>query len=74
MDLTKTNREDAIGIQRRIHASCSGNYHQFGSGSLVCQSNGRWKYNILCEEEAGNIIFLDKTLYDLVLIAEEVKK
>uniref|UniRef100_K1QEP9 Lectin subunit alpha n=1 Tax=Magallana gigas TaxID=29159 RepID=K1QEP9_MAGGI len=52
LDLSKTKREDAIGIHRRIHASCSNGYFQFGSGRLICQSNGEWKYNIHCEDRA----------------------
>nr|XP_034316860.1 uncharacterized protein LOC117686240 [Crassostrea gigas] len=50
IDLSTTKREDAIGIHRRIHASCSDGYYQFGSGRLICQSNGEWKYDIHCEE------------------------
>ncbi|XP_034321227.2 neurocan core protein-like [Magallana gigas] len=50
IDLSTTKREDAIGIHRRIHASCSDGYFQFGSGQLICQSNGEWKYDIVCEE------------------------
>lgn len=57
MDPDKINREDAIGLRRRIHASCFDGYQKFGSGRLVCQSNGEWKYDILCEE-AGNTLFL----------------
>uniref|UniRef100_A0A8W8MYX4 Sushi domain-containing protein n=1 Tax=Magallana gigas TaxID=29159 RepID=A0A8W8MYX4_MAGGI len=50
IDLSTTHREDAIGIHRRIHASCIDGYYQFGSGRLICQSNGEWKYDIVCEE------------------------
>ncbi|XP_052695614.1 versican core protein-like [Crassostrea angulata] len=50
IDLNTPHREDAIGIRRRIHASCSAGYFQFGSGRLICQSNGEWKYDIACEE------------------------
>eukprot|EP00105_Crassostrea_gigas_P036240 XP_019920388.1 PREDICTED: aggrecan core protein-like [Crassostrea gigas] len=50
IDLSKTKREDAIGIHRSIHASCSDGYFQFGSGRLICQSDGEWKYDISCEE------------------------
>nr|XP_034321060.1 aggrecan core protein-like [Crassostrea gigas] len=50
IDLSTTKREDAIGIHRRIHASCFDGYYQFGSGRLICQSNGEWKYDIHCEE------------------------
>ncbi|XP_034318110.2 aggrecan core protein [Magallana gigas] len=50
INLNTTKREDAIGIYRRIHASCSDGYFQFGSGRLLCQSNGEWKYDIACEE------------------------
>lgn len=51
--LTPTKYDDAIGIHRRMHATCSEGYFQFGSGRLTCQSNGEWKYDILCEEKAG---------------------
>uniref|UniRef100_A0A8W8MM90 Sushi domain-containing protein n=1 Tax=Magallana gigas TaxID=29159 RepID=A0A8W8MM90_MAGGI len=50
IDLNTTRREDAIGIHRRIHASCSDGYSQSGSGRLICQSNGEWKYDIVCED------------------------
>ncbi|XP_052694596.1 neurocan core protein-like [Crassostrea angulata] len=50
IDLSTTKREDAIGIHRRIHASCADGYSQFGSGRLNCQSNGEWKYDIVCKE------------------------
>nr|XP_034322070.1 uncharacterized protein LOC117688290 [Crassostrea gigas] len=50
--LTPTKYEDAIGIHRRIHATCSVGYFQLGSGRLTCQLNGEWKYDILCEEKA----------------------
>ncbi|XP_065936001.1 uncharacterized protein [Magallana gigas] len=49
IDLNTTRREDAIGIHRRIHASCADEYSQSGSGRLICQSNGEWKYDIVCE-------------------------
>nr|XP_034316460.1 uncharacterized protein LOC109621178 [Crassostrea gigas] len=49
IDLNTTRREDAIGIHRRIHASCADGYSQSGSGRLNCQSNGEWKYDIVCE-------------------------
>nr|XP_019929678.1 uncharacterized protein LOC105345276 [Crassostrea gigas] len=48
IDLSKTRREDAIGIHRRIHALCADGYSQSGSGRLICQSNGEWKYDIVC--------------------------
>ncbi|XP_052694961.1 neurogenic locus notch homolog protein 1-like [Crassostrea angulata] len=50
INLNTTRREDAIGIHRRIHASCSDGYSQSGSGRLNCQSNGEWKYNIVCTD------------------------
>ncbi|XP_052692812.1 uncharacterized protein LOC128171100 [Crassostrea angulata] len=50
IDLNTTRREDAIGIHRRIHASCADGYSQSGSGRLNCQSNGEWKYDIVCKE------------------------
>uniref|UniRef100_A0A8W8MI79 Sushi domain-containing protein n=1 Tax=Magallana gigas TaxID=29159 RepID=A0A8W8MI79_MAGGI len=50
INLNTTRREDAIGIRRRIHASCSDGYSQSGSGRLNCQSNGEWKYNIVCTD------------------------
>uniref|UniRef100_A0A8W8MLC8 Uncharacterized protein n=1 Tax=Magallana gigas TaxID=29159 RepID=A0A8W8MLC8_MAGGI len=50
IDLNTTRREDAIGIHRRIHASCADGYSQSGSGRLICQSNGEWKYDIVCED------------------------
>ncbi|XP_052695027.1 versican core protein-like [Crassostrea angulata] len=53
LDFSQTKREDAIGIHRRIHASCSEGYYRIGSGRLTCQSNGEWKYDILCEDEDG---------------------
>lgn len=52
--LTPTKYEDAIGIHRRMQTTCSEGYSQFGSGRLTCQSNEEWKYDILCEEEAGS--------------------
>ncbi|XP_052694408.1 uncharacterized protein LOC128172675 [Crassostrea angulata] len=55
IDLSKAKREDAIGIHRRIHASCSDGYAQSGSGRLICQSNGEWKYDIVCKEAASNL-------------------
>uniref|UniRef100_A0A8W8MM01 Sushi domain-containing protein n=1 Tax=Magallana gigas TaxID=29159 RepID=A0A8W8MM01_MAGGI len=48
IDLGSIKREDAIGIHRRIHASCADGYSQSGSGRLNCQSNGEWKYDIVC--------------------------
>uniref|UniRef100_K1Q1L2 Sushi domain-containing protein n=1 Tax=Magallana gigas TaxID=29159 RepID=K1Q1L2_MAGGI len=60
IDLNATHREDAIGIYRRIHASCSDGYFQFGSGRLICQSIVEWKYDIMCEEgwvQYGNHIY-----------------
>ncbi|XP_065936064.1 uncharacterized protein [Magallana gigas] len=50
IDLNTTRREDAIGIHRRIHASCADGYSQSGSGWLICQSNGEWKYDIVCTD------------------------
>uniref|UniRef100_A0A8W8MLE5 Uncharacterized protein n=1 Tax=Magallana gigas TaxID=29159 RepID=A0A8W8MLE5_MAGGI len=50
INLNTTRREDAIGLHRRIHASCADGYSQSGSGRLNCQSNGEWKYNIVCED------------------------
>nr|XP_034315263.1 uncharacterized protein LOC117685102 [Crassostrea gigas] len=50
IDLNTTRREDAIGIHRRIHASCFDGYSQSGSGRLICQSNGEWKYDIVCTD------------------------
>lgn len=57
IDLSRTKREDAIGIHRWLHATCSDGYFQFGSGRLICQSNGQWKYDILCEKKAGWVQF-----------------
>lgn len=54
LDLSKTTREDAIGVHRKIHASCSEGYFQFGSGRLICQSNGQWEYDIMCLDKKGN--------------------
>lgn len=54
--LTPTKYEDAIGIHRRVHATCSEGYFQFGFGRLTCQLNGEWKYDILCEEKAGSTL------------------
>eukprot|EP00105_Crassostrea_gigas_P046625 XP_019930773.1 PREDICTED: uncharacterized protein LOC105348035 isoform X2 [Crassostrea gigas] len=48
IDLGSIKREDAIGIHRRIHASCADGYSQSGSGRLNCQSNGEWKNDIVC--------------------------
>uniref|UniRef100_K1QP89 Sushi, nidogen and EGF-like domain-containing protein 1 n=1 Tax=Magallana gigas TaxID=29159 RepID=K1QP89_MAGGI len=50
INLSSIKREDAIGLHRRIHASCADGYSQSGSGRLNCQSNGEWKYNIVCED------------------------
>eukprot|EP00105_Crassostrea_gigas_P030836 XP_011453297.1 PREDICTED: neurogenic locus notch homolog protein 1-like [Crassostrea gigas] len=50
INLSSIKREDAIGLHRRIHASCSDGYSQSGSGRLICQSNGEWKYDIVCED------------------------
>nr|XP_034316136.1 neurogenic locus notch homolog protein 2-like [Crassostrea gigas] len=50
LNLSSIKREDAIGLHRRIHASCADGYSQSGSGRLNCQSNGEWKYNIVCED------------------------
>nr|XP_034317116.1 uncharacterized protein LOC117686372 [Crassostrea gigas] len=49
IDLNTTRREDAIGLHRGIHASCADGYFQSGSGRLICQSNGEWKFDIVCE-------------------------
>lgn len=57
INMSRTKREDAIGIHRRLHATCSDGYFQFGSGRLICQSNGQWKYDILCEKKAGWVQF-----------------
>uniref|UniRef100_A0A8W8MD76 Sushi domain-containing protein n=1 Tax=Magallana gigas TaxID=29159 RepID=A0A8W8MD76_MAGGI len=56
IDLGSIKREDAIGIHRRIHASCADGYSQSGSGRLNCQSNGEWKYDIVCTGEYANLI------------------
>nr|XP_034315276.1 neurogenic locus notch homolog protein 2 [Crassostrea gigas] len=50
INLSSIKREDAIGLHRRIHASCFEGYNQSGSGPLICQSNGEWKYDIVCED------------------------
>nr|XP_034318610.1 neurogenic locus notch homolog protein 1-like [Crassostrea gigas] len=50
INLSSIKREDAIGLHRRIHGSCADGYSQSGSGRLNCQSNGKWKYNIVCED------------------------
>uniref|UniRef100_A0A8W8ML71 Uncharacterized protein n=1 Tax=Magallana gigas TaxID=29159 RepID=A0A8W8ML71_MAGGI len=50
IDLGSIKREDAIGIHRGIHASCADGYSQYGSGRLNCQSNGEWKYDIVCTD------------------------
>lgn len=50
MNINSAKREDAIGIHRGMQASCSVGYFEFGSGHLICQSKGEWKYDILCEE------------------------
>eukprot|EP00105_Crassostrea_gigas_P038128 XP_019922276.1 PREDICTED: uncharacterized protein LOC105327050 [Crassostrea gigas] len=55
IDLSSIKREDAIGIHRRIHASCSDGYSQSGSGRLNCQSNGEWKYDIIRTGEYANL-------------------
>ncbi|XP_052691956.1 uncharacterized protein LOC128169993 [Crassostrea angulata] len=55
IDLSTAKREDAIGLHRRIHTSCSDGYSQSGSGRLICQSNGEWKYDIVCEEATSNL-------------------
>lgn len=56
IDLSGTAREDAIGIRRRMHASCPAGYIQFGSELLICTPDGHWKYNIYCEGSYNNII------------------
>uniref|UniRef100_A0A8W8MIW3 Sushi domain-containing protein n=1 Tax=Magallana gigas TaxID=29159 RepID=A0A8W8MIW3_MAGGI len=56
INLSSIKREDAIGLHRRIHASCADGYSQSGSGRLICQSNGEWKYNIVCEGEYAKMI------------------
>uniref|UniRef100_A0A8W8MHD0 Sushi domain-containing protein n=1 Tax=Magallana gigas TaxID=29159 RepID=A0A8W8MHD0_MAGGI len=56
INLSSIKREDAIGLHRRIHASCADGYSQSGSGRLNCQSNGEWKYNIVCEGEYATMI------------------
>ncbi|XP_052679667.1 uncharacterized protein LOC128160396 [Crassostrea angulata] len=55
IDLNTTRREDAIGIHRRIHASCADGYSQSGSGRLNCQSNGEWKSDIVCEDLSNQL-------------------
>lgn len=50
IDISTAKREDAIGIHRRMHASCTDGYSQSGSGRLICQSNGEWKYDIVCKD------------------------
>lgn len=56
IDLSGTAREDAIGIRRRMHASCPADFIQFGSELLICTPDGHWKYNIYCECSYNNII------------------
>uniref|UniRef100_A0A8W8P3F3 Sushi domain-containing protein n=1 Tax=Magallana gigas TaxID=29159 RepID=A0A8W8P3F3_MAGGI len=56
INLSSIKREDAIGLHRRIHASCADGYSQSGSGRLICQSNGEWKYNIVCTVEYAKMI------------------
>lgn len=56
INLSGTAREDAIGIHRRMHASCLEGYMQFGSELLICTPDGHWKYNIYCEGSYNNII------------------
>eukprot|EP00105_Crassostrea_gigas_P039757 XP_019923905.1 PREDICTED: fibulin-7-like [Crassostrea gigas] len=50
INLSSIKREDAIGLHRRIHASCFEGYNQSGSGPLICQSHGEWKYDIVCTD------------------------
>lgn len=64
--MNTTKREDAIGIHRRMHASCTDGYSQSGSGRLICQSNGEWKYDIVCKGEYVNMI-CEEVNYGLVL-------
>lgn len=54
LDLGIIKREDAIGIHRRMHIACSELYFQIGSGGLIRQSNGKWKYDIVCEDKKGD--------------------
>lgn len=56
IDLSGTAREDAIGIRRRMHASCTAVYIQVGSELLICTPDGHLKYNIYCEGSYNNII------------------
>ncbi|XP_052693429.1 uncharacterized protein LOC128171698 [Crassostrea angulata] len=68
IDLSTTKREDAIGIHRRLHASCFDGHYQFGSGRLICQSNGEWKYDIHCEQREW-IQYLDHIYFHFNFLA-----
>lgn len=54
LDLSVIKREDAIGIHRRMHTASSELYFQIGSGRVICQSNGKWKYDIVCGDKTGD--------------------
>lgn len=36
-----------------MHTACSELYFQIGSGRMICQSNGKWKYDIVCGDKTG---------------------
>ncbi|XP_062600822.1 neurocan core protein-like [Saccostrea cucullata] len=48
--LDAVKRWDGIGIQRRIHIKCAENYKQTGSQQFICQSNGKWRTDLICEK------------------------
>ncbi|XP_061190113.1 lymphocyte antigen 75-like [Saccostrea echinata] len=50
VSFSMVDRWDGIGIYRGIHLKCAENYNQTGSQLFVCQSNGKWKSDLICEK------------------------
>lgn len=46
--MENVQENDAIGISRRIHVTCTAGYNKEGSELLVCRSDGVWKTSLKC--------------------------
>ncbi|XP_062591129.1 sialate:O-sulfotransferase 1-like [Saccostrea cucullata] len=48
MSAESVERWDGIGIKRRIHLKCTDEYEQTGNGIFICNGNGKWKSDMVC--------------------------
>lgn len=53
--LGNVHENDAIGISRRIHITCSAGYSKKGSEILVCGPDGIWKANLKCTNKRKTV-------------------